>query len=140
MKNGKTVILSFCNCHTPYYRQVCRPLHRNPQPLPLTTRKSCEAKPYCLLQSRIKKIFFSKLVILKNFGSITAVYRTCPKTCIHNFTLYQTWQPTTSTHFHKPHYVHTYIPLYKFKVFPYKILFIHSTYTDVRGLLLCSSV
>ena len=65
---------------------------------------------------------------------------TCLKTCIYNFTLYQTWQPTTSTHFHKPHYVHTYIPLYKFKVFPYKILFIHSTYTDVKGLLLCSSV
>ena len=53
-----------CHTPTPYYRQVCRPLHRNPQPLPLTTRKSCEAKPFCLLQSRIKKILFSKLVIL----------------------------------------------------------------------------
>ena len=52
-----------CHTPTPYYRQVCRPLHETPQPLPLTTRKSCEAKPYCLLQSRIKN-FFSKLVIL----------------------------------------------------------------------------
>ena len=47
-----------CHTPTPYYRQVCRPLHRTPQPLPLTTRKSCEAKPYCLLQSRIKKFLF----------------------------------------------------------------------------------
>ena len=44
---------------SPYYRQVCQPLHRNPQSLPLTTRKSCEAKPYCLLKSRIN--FFSFL-------------------------------------------------------------------------------
>ena len=35
-----------CHTPTPYYRQVCWPLHRTPQPLPLTTRKSCEAKPY----------------------------------------------------------------------------------------------
>ena len=48
-----------CPTPSPNYRQVCRPLHRNPQPLPLTTRKSCEAKPYCLHKSRI--IFFSFL-------------------------------------------------------------------------------
>ena len=63
---GEVDVMRGIQCHTPtpYYRQVCRPLHRNPQPLPLTTRKSCEAKPYCLLQSRINFFFFSKLMIL----------------------------------------------------------------------------
>ena len=44
---------------TPGFWGVKRPLHRNTQPLPLTTRKSCEAKPYCLLQSRINFFLFS---------------------------------------------------------------------------------
>ena len=34
-----------------------RPLHRNPQSLLLTTRNSCEAKPYCLLKTPPKKKF-----------------------------------------------------------------------------------
>ena len=43
---------------SPYQRRACRPLHRNPQPLPLTTRNPCEAKPYCLLKPPIKKFSF----------------------------------------------------------------------------------
>ena len=33
---------------------VCRPPHRNPQPLLPTTRESCEAKSCCLLKTHIK--------------------------------------------------------------------------------------
>ena len=42
----------------PYKRQVCRPPHRNPHPLLPTTRESCEAKPCCLLKTRIKIFLF----------------------------------------------------------------------------------
>ena len=53
----------------PYRRQACRPLHRNPQPLPLTTRNPYEAKPYCLLKPPRKFFFyFSNL----GFGKILA--------------------------------------------------------------------
>ena len=41
---------------TPNRRRACRPLHRNLQPLPLTTRNPCEAKPDCLLKPP-RKIF-----------------------------------------------------------------------------------
>ena len=52
--------LSYDTPPPPYQRRVCRPLHRNPQPLPLTTRNPCEAKPYCLLKPPIKNflLFF----------------------------------------------------------------------------------
>ena len=53
----------------PFQQQVCRPLHRNPQPLPLTAGNSCEAKPCCLLKPHIK-IFL--LFFNLGFGKILA--------------------------------------------------------------------
>ena len=73
----------------PYRRQACRPLHRNPQPLPLTTRNSCEAKPYCLLLPCIKifllffNLGFGKILAAENFGSMTAAPSLNSKSCIH---------------------------------------------------------
>ena len=48
-------------------------------------------------------------------------------------------EPQAPHIFTKLYYVHTYAPLYKFKVFPYKIIN-YSTDTKVRKILLCSSV
>ena len=48
-------------------------------------------------------------------------------------------EPQAPHIFTKLYYVHTYAPLYKFKVFPYKIIN-YNTDTKVRRILLCSSV
>ena len=76
--------------HPPYRRQACQPLHRNPQPLPLTTRNPCEAKPYCLLKPPRKFFFyfsdlgFGKILAAENFGSMTAAHSLNSKSCIHS--------------------------------------------------------
>ena len=78
-----------CHTPTPYYRQVCRPLHINPQPLPLTTRNSCEAKPCCLLKPPIKifllffNIGFGKILAAEKFRQHNGCILDNSKSCIH---------------------------------------------------------
>ena len=95
---------------TPYQRRVCRPLHRNPQPLPLTTINSCQAKPYCLLLPCIKifllffNLGFGKILVAENFGSMTAVHSIIPNHVYIQFTLYpniQIMATNIPTHPHK---------------------------------------
>ena len=94
----------------PYQQWVCRPLHRNPQPLPLTTRNSCEAKPYCLLLPCIKifllffNLGFDKILAAENFGSMTAAHSIIPNPVYIQFTLYpniQIMETSIPTHSHK---------------------------------------
>ena len=112
----------------PYQRRVRRPLHRNPQPLPLPTRNPCEAKPYCLLKPPIKIfLLFSNL----GFGKILAaeklrqhdgcIYQNS-KSCIHPiYTIFNygnqhinTFSQNYSMYIHMFHYT-------RFKVYSYKI-------------------
>ena len=71
----------------PYQRRACRPLHINPQPLPLTTRNPCEAKPYCLLKPPRKFFFyfsnlgFGKILAAEN---MMAAHSLNSKSCIHS--------------------------------------------------------
>ena len=70
---------------------------------------------------------------------MTAAYRIYTKSCIHNlqFSKYGNQQPNT---FSQLHYVHIYIPIHNFKVFPYKILLTTALVQIVRRILICSSV
>ena len=135
---------------TPYRWQACRPLHRNPQSLPLTTRNSCEAKPYCLLLPCIKifllffNLGFGKILAAENFGSMTASPSLNSKSCIHLIytisKISKLWQPAYQ-HILTTNYVHTYVPLYNFKVCSYKILILITALKLMSGpILLCSSV
>ena len=70
---------------------------------------------------------------------MTAAYRTIPNPTYTIYTLskYDNQQPNT---FSKLHYVHTYASIYKFKVFSLHNIINNSTCTNVRRILICSSV
>ena len=118
---------------------MCWPLHRNPQSLPLTTRNSYEAKPYCLLKPRINFFLFPTYDLIKSRQHVS-----CNKdifqilyTQIYTFLNMATSnilsiEPRAQYIFTKLYYVHTYAPLHKFKVFPYKI-FLITTLIQMSG-------
>ena len=70
---------------------------------------------------------------------MTAAYRTIPNPTYTIYTLskYGNQQPNT---FSQLHYVHTYAPLYKFKVFSLHNIIYNSTCINVRRILICSSI
>ena len=122
----------YCHTPTPFQRQVCRPLHINPQPLPLTTRNSCEAKPYCLLKPCVKFFFlsfsnlgFGKILAAKNLDNMTAAYRIIPNPVYTIFSLFPNMATSNILYISQNYtmYMHM-LPLYKFKVYSYKILLI----------------
>ena len=71
---------------------------------------------------------------------MTTAYRTNSKSYIHNLHFIQIWQPATQHILTKLHYVHTYVPIYKFKVFSLHNIINYSTCTNVRRILICSNV
>ena len=70
---------------------------------------------------------------------MTAAYRTFPNPVytIYILSQYGNQQPNT---FSQLYYVHTYVPIYKFKVFSLHNIINYSTCTNVRRILICSNV
>ena len=71
---------------------------------------------------------------------MTAAYRTIPNPVYTNLHFTQKWQPASQHIFTILNYVHTYVPLYIFKVFSLHNIRNSSTCTMSRQILLCSSV
>ena len=129
---------------------MCWPLHRNPQPLPLTTRNPCEAKPYCLLKPPRKFFFyfsnlgFDKILAAENFGSMTAAHSLNSKSCIHSIHTISKISKHGNQHTNTFSQLILYIHMSHytiFKVCSYKIKFLITALILMSGpILLCSSV
>ena len=61
---------------------------------------------------------------------MTAVYRTIPNPTYTNLNFISIWQPATQHILTRLYYVHTYVPIYKFKVFSLHNIINYSTCTN----------
>ena len=59
---------------------------------------------------------------------------------VYTLTHFQNMATSNLTHFHKIHYVHTYIPNTQFQSVPLHNIINNNTCTNVRRILICSSV
>ena len=71
---------------------------------------------------------------------MTAAYRTIPNPTHTNLHFIPIWKPATQQILSRLHYVHTYVPIYKFKVFSLHNIINYSTCTNVWRILIYSSV
>ena len=71
---------------------------------------------------------------------MTYAYRIIPNPVYTNLHFISIWQPTTQHILTRLYFVHTYVPIYKFKVFSSHNIINYSTCTNVRRILICSSV
>ena len=71
---------------------------------------------------------------------MTAAYRTIPNPVYTHYTIPIVWQLAIPHIFSKLHYAHTYVPIYKFKVFSLHNVLNNNTCTMPGQILLCSSV
>ena len=71
---------------------------------------------------------------------MTSAYKTIPNPTYTNLHFIPIWQPATQHILTRLYYLHTYVPIYKFKVFSLHNIINNITCTNVKGILICSSV